>query len=290
MMNVFELRERDLKTQPTVFCSGCGYEIVMNCFLKAIEESDKQLSDYSFVEGIGCAAWIISNYFKNDNLHTAHGRAIAFATGIKLVRPELDVIVISGDGDIAAIGGNHLIHAARKNIPLWVICLNNFNYGMTGGQFGATTPLGAKTLTTPEGNIERPFDLMQLVLGAGGQYVSRYLTVYPHLLVKGIKNLLQYQDGFAFMEIVSQCPRRFGEKNKDDIILDILKWRGGEASEADLRKLSLPSLMLIWQKGKYISKEKAKKMRMEDLKDKDVFGEFRDLKEYLGFCAGGLTG
>jgi len=168
------------------------------------------------------------------------------------------VIVIGGDGDTASIGGNHLIHAARKNIPIAVFCLNNFLYGMTGGQAGPTTPINSKTSTTTEGNADIPFDLVKLVLGAGAKYVNRYPTAYPHLLVKGIKNMLS-ADGFRFMEIISQCPRQYGQRNQ-------MRWA---------------SKMLLWQKEHFISKEKVRSLNDETLKDKIIFGEFQSLKEYL---------
>lgn len=257
-MNIQELRRLYLREEKTTFCPGCGYEIFTNCFLKAVDELGKTLEDFTFTEGIGCSGWPISNYFKADNFHTTHGRAIAAATGIKLANPGLDVVMFGGDGDIASIGGNHLIHAARRNISIAVFCLNNFVYGMTGGQVGPTTPFGARTSTTPEGNPEKPFDLIRLVLATRGKFASRYPTVYPHLLIKGIKNILS-GDGFRFMEVVSQCPRQYGQRNE----------------------MESASKMLKWQKEHYISKEKAKNLNPEKLRDKTIFGEFQSLKEYL---------
>lgn len=262
-MNVAELRALYLKGG-TTFCPGCGYETFMNCFLKAVAELGKALGDFAFVEGIGCSGWIVSNYFIADNFHTTHGRAIAVATGLKLANPALDVVVIGGDGDITSIGGNHLIHAVRRNTPLAVFCLNNSLYGMTGGQAGPTTPLGAKTSTTPGGNLEKPFDLVKLVLGAGGGYVSRYLTGYPHRLVEGIKRMLQ-AEGFRFMEVVSQCPRQYGQRNE----------------------MASATTLLGWQKAHYLSKEKAGSLQPGELQDKFVFGEFRDLREYLDLAGEG---
>ncbi len=256
-MNIHELRKLYLKGEKTTFCPGCGYEIFMNCHLAAIQELGKKLDDYAFTVGIGCSGWIVSNYYKADNFHTAHGRAIPAAVGLKLANPNLDVIVVGGDGDITSIGGNHLIHAAKRNVSIVVFCLNNFLYGMTGGQVGPTTPSDFKTSTTPKGNPERPFDLAKLILGLGGKF-SRYPTAYPHLLVKGIKNILS-GDGFRFMEIVSQCPRQFGQRNE----------------------MFSASAMLNWQREHYISKEKVRNMTKEELEGKIVFGEFQSLKEYL---------
>jgi len=166
-----------------------------------------------FVSGIGCAAWIPSPHFKADTLHTTHGRPIAFATGAKLANPELNVVVASGDGDLVAIGGNHLIHAARRNLKITVICANNNLYGMTGGQMAPTTPLGARTQTSPWGAEEAPFDLCSLVRGAGGRFVARHTVFQIHQLIKTLSKALT-ADGFAFVEVLSPCPTHFGKLNK----------------------------------------------------------------------------
>lgn len=252
-MNIQALRKLHLKEEKTTFCPGCGYEIFLNCFLRAVNEMGKRLEDFTFTAGIGCSGWIVSNYFKADNFHTTHGRAIAAAVGIKLANPSLDVVVVGGDGDIASIGGNHLIQAARRNIPIAVFCLDNFIYGMTGGQTGPTTPLGSKTSSTPAGNQELPFDFVRLIQGAGGKFISRYPTVYPHLLIKGIKEML-LGTGFRFMEVVSQCPRQYGQRNE----------------------MAAASALLSWQKKHYISQGKAKNLTKEELKDKIIFGEWID--------------
>ena len=210
--------------RPTVFCPGCGDGILMNCFIHACYELKLNFKKMVFVSGIGCAAWISDHHFKAHTFHTTHGRAIAFATGIKLGNPELEVVVISGDGDLATIGGNHLIHAARRNVPITVICANNSLYGMTGGQVGATTPLGARTLTTPQGNSEPPFDLIKLVSAAGAEFTKRF-TLYPkpQKLVRGFKDALEFP-GFSFVEVISPCPTHFGKMNKLSAV-DMLKER-----------------------------------------------------------------
>ncbi len=156
------------------------------------------------VSGIGCSAWIPSPYFQGDTLHTTHGRAIAFATGAKVMNPKLRVVVFTGDGDGVAIGGNHLIHAARRNIPMTVILVNNLNYGMTGGQSAPTTPLNVHTSTYSQ-NPEAPFDLVHLVSGAGASYVARWTTFYVNEIIASIKEAMLHP-GFAFIEIISQCP------------------------------------------------------------------------------------
>lgn len=257
-MNIHELRMLSLREQKTTFCPGCGFEIFINCFLRAVDQLGKRLDDYAFTEGIGCSAWVSNNYFKADNFHTAHGRAIPAAIGLKVANPQLDVITIGGDGDLTSIGGNHLIHAVRKNTPIAVVCLNNFIYGMTGGQVGPTTPLKSITSTTARGNTEKPFDLVKLVLGVGGQYASRYPTAYPHLLIKGLKRML-LAGGFRFMEVVSQCPRQYGTRNQ----------------------VSAAASMLARQKEVYVSREKVRSIDPGELTGRSVFGDFEDLKEYL---------
>jgi 2-oxoglutarate ferredoxin oxidoreductase subunit beta len=237
----------------TPFCPGCGHGILMNLVLRAIDELKIGMDKMLFVSGIGCAGWIPSPHFKADTLHTLHGRAIAFATGAKMFNPDLTVMVISGDGDLASIGGNHLIHAARRNTDLTVICANNMIYGMTGGQVASTSPVGALTSTTVEGNIYRPFDLPKLVLGAGAPYAARYAVTQPLMLVKAITRCLTTQ-GFAFIEVLSPCPTQFGRRNRYESPADMLK-----------------QLM-----DRCISKEEAAHLSREQLKDVIVTGEFLD--------------
>jgi 2-oxoglutarate/2-oxoacid ferredoxin oxidoreductase subunit beta len=206
----------------TPFCPGCGHGILLGLILRAIDELKLDMNKMLFVSGIGCAAWIPSPHFAGDTLHTLHGRALAFATGAKLANPELCVMVISGDGDLSAIGGNHLIHAARRNLDLKVICANNMIYGMTGGQVAATTPRGAKTATTGPGNPYPPFDLCKLVSAAGATYVARYGVTQPRAMIKSIKNALQHR-GFSFIEALSPCPTQFGRRNQLDRPEDMIR-------------------------------------------------------------------
>jgi len=201
-----------LEVFPNPFCPGCGHGILLGAVLRAIDDLQISMDDCVFVSGIGCAAWIPSPHFKADTLHTTHGRAVAFATGVKLQNPKLKVVVISGDGDLAAIGGNHLIHAARRNMGLTVICANNQIYGMTGGQRGPTTPLDCYTTTSPQGNTEPPFDLCRLVEGAGAGYVARYTVAQIHLLIKSIKTAFT-NPNFSFIEAISHCPTHAGKMN-----------------------------------------------------------------------------
>jgi 2-oxoglutarate ferredoxin oxidoreductase subunit beta len=209
-------------TMPHIWCSGCGNGIILNCFVHALDELKINLDKLVVVSGIGCIGRI-AGYTNVDSFHTTHGRPVAFATGVKLANPELEVVVISGDGDLFAIGGNHFIHAARRNIGIKVICSNNFNYGMTGGQQGPTTPLEASTATTPYGNIEHPFNLVHLAAASGATYVARWTTLHVRQLTQSIKKMLQ-KEGFCFTEVVSQCPEIFGRHNRMRSGLEMMKW------------------------------------------------------------------
>jgi len=237
--------------QQTPFCPGCGHGILMGAILRAIDSLGLPMDRMLFVSGIGCAAWIPSPHFKADTLHTLHGRAVAFATGAKLYNPELITLVVSGDGDLSSIGGNHLIHAARRNLNITVICANNMIYGMTGGQVASTTPLGAQSSTTPAGNPEPPFDLCKLVQAAGATYVARYGVVQPLLLQRAIQRGLQHK-GFSFIEALSPCPTQFGRRN-----------RMGDAAQ-----------VLKGLQESLVSKKEASKLSREDLQGRVVYGEF----------------
>jgi len=207
---------------PHIWCSGCGNGIVLNSFVHALDELQMDLDKLIVVSGIGCIGRS-AGYTNADSFHTTHGRAIPFATGVKLANPELEVAVISGDGDLFAIGGNHFIHAARRNIGIKVICANNFNYGMTGGQQGPTTPLESLTTTTPYGNIEHPFNLVHLAAASGATYVARWTTLHVRRLTQSIKRMLQ-KEGFCFIEVVTPCPEIFGRHNKMRTGLEMMEW------------------------------------------------------------------
>lgn len=209
-------------TIPHIWCEGCGNGIILNCYVRALDELDLNLDKVVTVSGIGCIGRL-SGYTNTDSYHTTHGRAIAFATGAKLANPELKAVVISGDGDLFAIGGNHFIHAARRNIDIPVICANNFNYGMTGGQYGPTTPLEAWTTTTPYGNIEHPFNLVHLAAASGAVYVARWTTLHVRRLKDSIKKALQ-KEGFSFVEVVTPCPEIYGRYNKMGSGLEMMNW------------------------------------------------------------------
>jgi 2-oxoglutarate ferredoxin oxidoreductase subunit beta len=207
---------------PHIWCPGCGNGIVLNCFVHALDELKTDLDKLVVVSGIGCIGRT-AGYTNTDSFHTTHGRAIAFATGVKLASPELEVVIVSGDGDLFAIGGNHFIHAARRNIGVKVICANNFNYGMTGGQLGPTTPLESLTTTSPYGNIEHPFNLVHLAAAAGAIYVARWTTLHVRRLTQSIKKMMQ-KEGFCFIEVISPCPEIFGRYNKMRTGLEMMEW------------------------------------------------------------------
>jgi 2-oxoglutarate ferredoxin oxidoreductase subunit beta len=207
---------------PHIWCSGCGNGIILNCFIQAIDDLQMNLDKLVVVSGIGCIGRA-AGYTNVNSFHTTHGRPIAFATGVKLANPKLDVVVISGDGDLFAIGGNHFIHAARRNIGVKVICANNFNYGMTGGQQGPTTPLESLTTTTPYGNIEHPFNLVHLAAASGATFVARWTTLHARRLTQSIVKLLQ-KEGFCFIEVVTPCPEIFGRYNKMRTGLEMMEW------------------------------------------------------------------
>lgn len=193
---------------PHIWCQGCGLGIVLHAYADALEETGVDLDKVATISGIGCAGRA-SGYVNTDAFHTTHGRALPFATGVGISRPDIKTVVISGDGDLFSIGGNHLIHAARRNIDTLVICSNNFNYGMTGAQFGPTTPSETKTPTSPYGNIENPFNLVALVASAGATMVSRWTAMHPIQLKNSIKRGLT-KKGFSFIEVVTPCTTGYG--------------------------------------------------------------------------------
>ncbi|MCP4568091.1 MAG: 2-oxoacid:ferredoxin oxidoreductase subunit beta [FCB group bacterium] len=207
---------------PSIFCQACGIGTVLNCSLRAIDKVGMDIDRTVFVSGIGCSSRL-PGYIDADGLHTTHGRALSFATGVKLANPELDVVVFTGDGDLAGIGGNHFIHAARRNVDMTVICINNYNYGMTGAQASPTTPVNGITMTSPYGNIESPFDLSALAIGAGASYVAKWATAFPHETIMAVKKGLE-KKGFSFIEVLAPCPIGFGRKNQLKQGKDYLWW------------------------------------------------------------------
>ncbi len=219
-MNFFDLYRQD--RWPHMFCPGCGIGTVMNAFYHAFAESGLDQNRTVFVAGIGCSGRI-PGYIRADSLHTTHGRPIAFAGGIKVADPSLKVVVFSGDGDLGAIGGNHFINACRRNIELTVICINNYIYGMTGGQASTTTPRDYFSSTTPYGSREYPFDLSEVAVAAGANYVARWTTFHVKQIKKSILKAL-LKDGFSFVEIAAQCPTQFGRRNKMSSAREVFDW------------------------------------------------------------------
>jgi 2-oxoglutarate ferredoxin oxidoreductase subunit beta len=203
------LRERFF---PHMWCPGCGHGIILNSMLRAIEQLGMSKNEIVMVSGIGCSSRI-SGYVDFHTLHTIHGRALAFATGVKLGLPELNVIVPMGDGDALAIGGNHFIHAARRNIDITAIVMNNRIYGMTGGQFSPLSGCGTVATTAPYSNIDNDFDVAELSKAAGATFVARTTTYHAKQITDIIKKAILHE-GFSVVEILTQCPTYFGRKNR----------------------------------------------------------------------------
>ena len=207
---------------PHIWCPACGIGTTVNCFARALESSKLNLDKVAIVSGIGCTGRV-AGYANLDSFHTTHGRAIPFATGLKLSNPELQVVVYSGDGDLFAIGGNHFIHAARRNMDIKVICVNNLTYAMTGGQTGPATPAEVISATSPYGVFEPSFNLVQLAEAAGASYVARWTTYHVKQLAKSMEEVL-HKKGFCFIEVLSPCPTLYQRRNKMGDGLDAMKF------------------------------------------------------------------
>lgn len=239
------MREANL---PHIWCPGCGHGVLMRDVAQAVENCGLDKDKVVLVSGIGCSSRA-AGYMDFNTIHTTHGRALAFATGIKMAHPELEVLCIMGDGDASAIGGNHLIHAARRNIGITAIVFNNDIYGMTGGQYSPTTPYGEKGTTAPYGNIDRPFDIPKIAEASGATYTARGTAYDAKLTTKLIEKGIRHK-GFSIIECVSVCPTYYGRKNKKGSAVDMFRW----------------------QKENSVSAEKAKTMSAEELKGKLVVG------------------
>ena len=214
---------------PHIWCPGCGNGVIMRDVAVALDElindpdTDFDRDNIVIVSGIGCSSRA-AGYLDFNSIHTTHGRAIAFATGIKMANPKLHVVVLTGDGDCSAIGGNHLIHAARRNLGLTVICFNNDIYGMTGGQYSPTTPTGDKATTAPYGNLDRPFDIALLAAGAGASFAARGDVFHARETTAIIKQAMLHK-GFSLVDVYSVCPTYYGRKNKKGDAVEMLKWQ-----------------------------------------------------------------
>ncbi len=207
---------------PHIWCPGCGLGMILGALLRSIEKNKLDIDKTAFISGIGCTGRA-AGYVKMDSFHVTHGRPLPFATGLKVARPDLKIIVFTGDGDLAAIGGNHFIHAARRNVDMTVVCVNNFIYGMTGGQLGPTTPTTAQTTTSRQGNAEHPFNLPFLAGACGAVYVARWTASHVRQMERAFREALN-KKGFSFVEIISPCPTYFGRMNEQATGLDQMRY------------------------------------------------------------------
>jgi len=235
---------------PHIWCPGCGHGIITGAVIRAIDNLQLEQNKICIVSGIGCSSRA-PGYMNFNTLHTTHGRALAFATGIKLAKPQLKVIVLTGDGDCTAIGGNHFIHAARRNIDITTIVFNNNIYGMTSGQYSPMTPKSAYATTAPYGNIDRSFNLCKLAQASGATYVARGTVYHVPQLIKLIEKSIQHK-GFSVVEVADICPTYFGRRNK----------------------IGSPVRMMEELKERAVQAKSAEKLSKEELEGKIVIGEF----------------
>jgi 2-oxoglutarate ferredoxin oxidoreductase subunit beta len=238
---------RPKKKFPNVWCAGCGNGIVMGALIRSIDRLKLDKDHIVVVSGIGCSSRM-PVYLDFNTLHTTHGRALAFATGVKIAKPELKVIVITGDGDALAIGGNHFIHACRRNIDITTILINNKIYGMTGGQFSPTTTAGAYATTAPYGNYEKQFDVAKLAIGAGASYVARGTVYHVQQLEKLIEGAIN-KKGFAVVETVSNCHTYYGRMNREGDAVAMIGWMKDHAMPIQAA-VKLPPEKMV---GKFIT-------------------------------------
>lgn len=236
---------------PHMWCPGCGHGIVLNALLRAVESLGLDKQSIVMVSGIGCSARI-SGYVDFHSMHTIHGRALAFATGIKMSKPELNVIVPMGDGDALAIGGNHFIHAARRNIDMTAIVMNNRIYGMTGGQFSPLSGYGTMGTTVPYGNIDHAFNTVDLAVSSGASFVARTTAYHVGELEDFIKKAISHK-GFSVLEVLSQCPTHFGRRNKAGDAVEMLEgYKKETVRMGSKKKQDNPDLI---ERGVFVKKE-----------------------------------
>ena len=249
---------RTEKKFPLMWCSGCGNGVVLGSMLRAIDAIGLDKDQVAVVSGIGCSGRA-STYVDFNTLHTTHGRALTFATGLKLARPEMTVLVVMGDGDALAIGGNHFIHSARRNMDLTAIIYNNYIYGMTGGQFSPTTPLGMVASTARAGNIEASFDIVKLAEAAGASFVARGTTFQVDQLDVLMERAIR-KKGFSVVDAITQCPPIYGRYNRLGSATDMLRWQeehaleveeAGGLSEEELKEKFLTGVFVDEEKPEY---------------------------------------
>jgi 2-oxoglutarate/2-oxoacid ferredoxin oxidoreductase subunit beta len=258
---------------PHIWCPGCGIGTSVNSFARALTEANLDLKNVSIVSGIGCTGRV-AGYMNLDSFHTTHGRAIPFATGLKLANPKLNVVVYSGDGDLFAIGGNHLIHAARRNVDIKVVCVNNLIYAMTGGQTAPTTPGAVITSTNPYGTYDPSFNLPYLVEAAGAVYVARWTTFHVRQLARSMQEMFT-KKGFTFIEVISPCPTLYQRRNKMGDGLDTMKFykevskvkNGAPTSEVALSK---SGEIVV---GKFVDRERSEYRELRHDRMVDVLGD-----------------
>ena len=241
------------KKFPHVWCPGCGNGIIMGALLRAIHRTGLEKDEVVLASGIGCSGRM-PTYIDFNTLHTTHGRALTFSTGIKLARPELTVLTVMGDGDATAIGGNHFIHAARRNLDMTAIIINNSTYGMTGGQYSPTTPFGSNSTTSVYGHVEHAFSIAELAVTAGASFVARS-TVYHATHMEDMIRQAIAKKGFSVMEVISNCHVQHGRRNK----------LGGAVE------------MILGFKEREVRVEKAASMNPEELEDKITIGVLTDV-------------
>ncbi len=247
---------------PTLWCSGCGDGLVMKALIRAMDELAWAKDDIGVVSGIGCSGRM-SSYLDCNTLHTPHGRTLPFATGLKLAKPDSNIVVIAGDGDALAIGGNHFLHTCRRNIDLTLIIINNFIYGLTGGQASPTTPLGSYAQTTPDGATEPVFDATKLAIAAGATYVARSTVSNPRHISEMVKGGLAHS-GMSVIEVISNCHINFGRRNVSGDAVELINWIGDQA----------------------VSQEVAQYMTDDELHDRVVIGVLQHLKNQPEYVAG----
>ena len=236
---------------PHIWCPGCGHGIILNALVRAVDAMGLDKKNIVMVSGIGCSARI-SGYVDFHSLHTLHGRALAFATGVKLSKPELNVIVPMGDGDALAIGGNHFIHAARRNIEMTAIVMNNRIYGMTGGQFSPLSGYGTMGTTVPYGNIDQDFDVVDMAASAGATFVARTTTYHVHELANLIEKAFRHK-GFSVLEVLTQCPTYFGRRNRIGDAVDMMEtYKKNTVRIGSKKKQENPDLL---ERGIFVEKE-----------------------------------
>ncbi|HON43782.1 MAG: 2-oxoacid:ferredoxin oxidoreductase subunit beta [Planctomycetes bacterium] len=257
---------------PHIWCPGCGIGVAFSSLISALQELNIPKNDYAIVSGIGCSSRA-AGYIDIDSFHTTHGRAIPFATGLKLVKPNMKVFLFAGDGDLFSIGGNHFIHAARRNVDLTVICLNNHIYGMTGGQFSPGTPYGAITSTSPYGNEDTPFNFPHLADAAGAVFVARWTSAHPLQLKQAIKKALNI-DGFSFIEVIGPCPTVYGRRNRQPLGVQMMKnlketsvinnKASGHELDIELGKPIIIGNFVERQRETFVQRQKAFQVRMDE--------------------------